>query len=209
MFSPDCFESSIPQSYFKTEISGLTFNKLANGRKFFKLINEQMKHHGLKYEPNKLHTDPIYFTPFGECNPGGIYFCDESIMYRWYKYNDYLMYYYAEVKIPDDAKVYIEYHKVKTDKLYLGEFNKYWDNENIVSKIVDMDGLLLRYINKQTHDICMIAVKNNGMALKFVKHQSHDICLAAVKDDGHALKYVINKTHKIYLTAVKNNGMML
>ena len=37
-------------------------------------------------------------------------------------YNYYLMDYYAEVTVPDDARVYMERNKVKADKIEIKQF---------------------------------------------------------------------------------------
>jgi hypothetical protein len=46
-------------------------------------------------------------------------------------------------------------------------------------------GDALQYVNNQTENICLEAVKQ-----KYVKNQTENICLEAVKKDGYALQYV-------------------
>lgn len=46
---------------------------------------------------------------------------------------------------------------------------------------VRQDGLELKFVMKQTPEICMTAVKQNGLALKYVEKQTPEIWLAAVR----------------------------
>ena len=48
----------------------------------------------------------------------------------------------------------------------------------------------LEYVEKQTPEICLAAVKENGNALYYVKDQTPELCLAAVKQDERALQFV-------------------
>jgi len=38
---------------------------------FYKILNEEETHHGLKYQTG-LNEDPLPFNPNGDCEPGGI-----------------------------------------------------------------------------------------------------------------------------------------
>jgi hypothetical protein len=64
----------------------------------------------------------------------------------------------------------------------------------------------LSYIETQTEELCLAAVKQNVCALKWVKHQDEGVCLAAVQQDGLALKWVNAQTEAICLAAVQNYG---
>ena len=66
-------------------------------------------------------------------------------------------------------------------------------------------GFNLKYVHKQTSEICLVAVKENGSALQYVRKQTPEICLAAVKKEGYALRFVCNQTPEICLEAVRNN----
>ncbi|WGH49980.1 hypothetical protein [Pseudoalteromonas phage vB_PtuP_Slicky01] len=55
---------------------------------------------------------------------------------------------------------------------------------------VKQDGWALRFVRKQTPEICLAAVKQSGWALQFVREQTPEICLAAVKEDSGSIKYV-------------------
>ena len=48
----------------------------------------------------------------------------------------------------------------------------------------------LKYVRRQTPEICLAAVKQDAMALEHVQEQTPEICLAAVEEDCDALEYV-------------------
>ena len=55
---------------------------------------------------------------------------------------------------------------------------------------VKQNGLALKYVKKQTNELCLEAVKQNGCALQYVKIQTSEICLEAVKQNINSLKYI-------------------
>ena len=61
-------------------------------------------------------------------------------------------------------------------------------SEQYALKSVRFDGMRLRFVSKQTPEICLAAVKQNAKALQYVKIQTPEICLAAVENDGNALQ---------------------
>jgi len=71
------------------------------------------------------------------------------------------------------------------------------------------DGLALKSMEDQTHEMCLIAVGQNSEALQYVKNQTDEICLVAVMRDGEALQYVKNQTEEICLAAVNKIGRAL
>ena len=72
--------------------------------------------------------------------------------------------------------------------------------EEVCMAAVKQNGFTLQYVENQTEEICLAAVNQNGLALQLVKNQTEDICLAAVKQDGWALKYVnIDKFPDVYV----------
>lgn len=65
------------------------------------------------------------------------------------------------------------------------------------------DGLALQYIQKQTPEMCMAALKQNGLALQFVEKQTPEICLEAVRQNGLALQFVKEQTLELLLEVLK------
>ncbi len=58
--------------------------------------------------------------------------------------------------------------------------------------------MALQYVNKQTEEICLQAVRIDGRALQYVKEQTEEICLESVRQNGKVLQYVKNRL-KIYV----------
>lgn len=74
---------------------------------------------------------------------------------------------------------------------------------------VKRDGYALKFVKEQTPEICMAAVKENGDALEDVKEQTQEICIAAVQNYPRAFQYVVEQTPEICLAAVSRNGDIL
>jgi hypothetical protein len=75
-----------------------------------------------------INTDK--FLPSGKCLGGGLYFFDFVYI------EDYLDHYgerISIVKIPNDARVYIEEKKIKADKIYLEETHKFGERFNFLN----------------------------------------------------------------------------
>jgi hypothetical protein len=96
---------------------------------------------------------------------------------------------------------------------YKEQYNKLSIKKNLSGKealeAVKQNGYTLRYVAKQTDEICLEAVKQDGCALCYVAKQTDEICLEAVKQNGMALEYVKNKKYEICLEAVKQNGLAI
>jgi hypothetical protein len=52
------------------------------------------------------------------------------------------------------------------------------------------DGLALRYVKKQTPELCLAAVQQNGWALLYAKEQTPELCFAAVQQNSLVLEYI-------------------
>ena len=192
-------------------LTGREFNEKYVDKKFVKLTNKEEKHNGYEFKSG-LNVDTKQFYPYGECQPGGIYFCDWERLPIWLNYNGNRMCYMRLVTIPDDAQVYKEEDKFKADKLILGERQEIseleiWNDREYCAAAVELNGHILKYL--QTEEICMAAVKRNGYELQDVRNQTEEICMEAVRQNGLALEYVFDQTEEICLEAVKRNGMAL
>jgi hypothetical protein len=194
--------------YLYQEMTGLRFNELMQGKVFYKLINKTMIHNGFIFQSNALNIDTKEFCASAK-TPCGIHFCESIDVHLWYIYNDLLMHYYSLVSIPNDAKIYIERHKIKADRVLLGEFKEIWRDPNISYEIIKHRPNAFQHIIRQTPDLCISAVTKCPDMLQYVKLQTHDMCLNAVKQDGLILRYVQWQTGIICLSAVKQNGLAL
>jgi hypothetical protein len=192
-------------TYYKIEITGKLFNNLTldRGDTHYKLIHRTKIHNGYRFSPNTLHHDVVGFYPYDECKPGGIYFCSEDDLHHWCAFNNFEAYYYAKVSIPDNARVYIEHRKIKSDKVYLGEFKKLWTDANMISCILQKRGVLLKHVQYQTSEMCEVAVNQNTDALQYVKNQTYKICKIAIERYPDSLRLVRNQTYNICKLAIE------
>lgn len=105
----------------------------------------------------------------------------------------------------------IVYYRIKDEKVSK-EFDK---PVEIMHEILRKNTILfwgveryeeaLKYIEDQTPEICLAAVRRHGCALQYVKRQTPEICMEAVKRDGYALKYVKEQTEEICIAAVEQD----
>jgi len=81
----------------------------------------------------------------------------------------------------------------------------------ICEAAVRWSGAALQYVKaincQQYPELCLLAAARGG--LKYVKKQTSEICLAAVRADGGALALVNEQTFEICLEAVRQDGTML
>lgn len=90
---------------------------------YYKVINKELKHYGLKYKKG-LVIDSIPFNddPKASCVPGGIYFTDMEYITNFFHYG----YWVYAVTIPNGAKVIKNRIKWRADKVVLGKrWNKF------------------------------------------------------------------------------------
>lgn len=100
--------------------------------KFYKILDETECHNGLQYKTG-LNIDPIPFNPSGDCEPGGIYYAREDILY-FLDYGPWI----REVTLPDDARTYLNPRlpvKWKADKVILGERRRI--NDEVIEELLD------------------------------------------------------------------------
>jgi len=85
---------------------------------YYKILNDNEKHQGLQYKTG-LNVDPIPFNPFGDREPGGIYFAEKDIL-GFIDYGPWI----RKVIIPEDAQIYENPNlpkEWKADKVILEE----------------------------------------------------------------------------------------
>jgi hypothetical protein len=127
----------IISSYQKQELTGTEFNEKFKNFRFFKLLNNNENHYNLQYKTG-LIIDPRKFCPYGECNAGGLYFTHGYHIYNFLIHKGIYMFYFREVTIPDDAKVYVEsLGKIKADKIIVGERKNLYDLVSFMKNKID------------------------------------------------------------------------
>jgi len=184
-----------------TELSGAKFNKIYHQTKFYKFLYDDLIHHDFHYKLG-LNVDHVSFNPYGLCSSGGLYFCEQSKCHMyWSHYGTKL----GIVEIPDDARVYIENDKFKTDKL-------------ILTNIIDFNDILDDFwidivFGKEVLAMYIRAVKENGLALEYIKDpfKTYELCKIAIKENGLALQYVEDscKTYELCEMAIIQNAASL
>ncbi len=75
----------------------------------------------------------------------------------------------------------------------------------ILKNILNKNGLLLEFIENQTEELCIIAIKNNINAYTFVKNKTYEINKILLNIDGNMLQYIENQTDELCIIAIKNN----
>src|SRR3989339_2108397 len=170
--------------------SGEEFNEKYKECEFYKLLNKDLTHYGYTYKDG-LNMDVNEFNPKGECSKGGLYFTEKNKIPMWLDTYSFI----TKCVIPNDAKIYIENNKFKSDKLIVEINNKVdicdsliWHDEFYCKIAVQQNGNALKYVKKQTEEICKMAVQQNGYALQYVKEQTEEICKLAVQQNGYALE---------------------
>ena len=121
-------------------ISGKEFNSLFSQHKFCKILHETLNHNGFQYKEG-LNIDSEEFYPHDECEKGGLYFAMEEHILLYTEYGSKI----ATVHIPDDAMVYIEKEKFKSNKIILSDIIPLNQYPPFMKKCIRQDASL-RYV---------------------------------------------------------------
>jgi len=188
------------------------FSELYPTTKFYKITLQRETHNGFLFETG-LNIDDVQFNPTGECRPGGIYFTEFNKIPKWIDYRSDL-HWIREVTFDEYSQIYIEKNCFKTDRIILGERMSISDfykdiDEKTILKHLSINGNLLKFIENQTDEMCIIACINSGLALQYVKNQTHETCLIACTKNGYALDYVEDQTDGICFVACTKTGRAL
>jgi hypothetical protein len=144
------------QNLYK-EVTGEEINNMTNNEIFVKCIAENLTHHNFTYKIG-LNKDTQIFYPCSNCKSGGFYFTDTKNINKFLHYGTKL----ANVKIPNNARCYLEIDKIKCDQFILElieplKNHKLTKNHDIFSKtanidtyikIVKQNGFMIRHIDK-------------------------------------------------------------
>jgi hypothetical protein len=195
-------------------ISGKEFNdKLANDPAFpfykkelIKLTVEDNIHNGFKFKLG-LNVDSVPFNAYGSCTKGGFYFTFSHCWSEWLNYGDKFMYWMWDVKIPDDALVYLESGtKIKADKIILENKRCIYDDEERCILAMRRNGLAIQFIKDPSEEMKLEAVRQDGWAIRFIKDPSERVQLEAVRQDGYAIRFIKDPSEKMKLEAVRYDG---
>ena len=192
----------------ESKVVNAYLHKLHNSAKYYKILNEEMKHHGYQYQLG-LNVDAHPLNKEKWCTRGGLHITTLENIYRYLGYGVYV----AEVEIPADAVVLKDDGCIKVDKIIiknvkkLKDFDELWCNEKLCIKSVKEDIKSLRYVKEQTEKICLAAVKNDGAALEYVKKQTEKICLAAIEQNMESLRFVGEEWEELYEFAIEKDPL--
>ena len=213
---------------FDYVISGADFNKEHDKIQFYKFLPNDLMFYNYQYELG-LNSNELSFDSTGSYIKGGLYFCDKSKCHLfWKSYGTKL----ALITIPNDATVYVEKDKFKSNKIIITDILDFTDvPDDFWLIIFNHSCIAFEYIKNQTEELCVLAINKNpwliasvhdqflteelcklavnisGIVLQLIKNQTKDICTLAVKQHGMALKYVQNQflTKDICFLAVKQD----
>ena len=201
-----------------------------------KVLSDDLKHYTYQYKLglNKIEDNNETFIPEGECKKGGLYFCNMACFLDFLDFGNKM----AILEIPNDAQIYIEKFKFKTDRFIIKEIielknfyiDEYYNDkdlkeivfyrpkmfefiknktEELYKVVLRGDGNYFKDIKEQTEEICIMACARNGYNLEYVKEQTEKICLAACKAAPYSLQLVKNQTEEMCIIACSINGFAL
>lgn len=61
--------------------------------------------------------------------------------------------------------------------------------EEVMNRVIDY-GCDIEYVQDQTPELCLAAVRSDWVALRFIKRQTLELCIEAVEENSRAMKYV-------------------
>ena len=135
------------------------------------------------------------------------------------KQNPYMIQFIFEtfgdiIQINDKYEIYKLAIKENCNILkYISNIDNYNNDIELCKTLITVNGLSLKYIEKQTFELCHLAVKQNGNSLEFVKPElmTKELCHLAVQQNGDALEFVKPEliTKEMCKLAFQQNGLSL
>lgn len=177
-------------SFFTKELTGKKFNKENPTAKYMILTNKEEKVENCELK-NGMNLFPFKRDPNGNRESDGILFASTDIMLKLVSENDN---WYRMVSIPDDAKIHKVQNFFYADKIILYKREYIWTDTIACSHIISHNAEMIRYVENQTHNMCLFAVSNNGYLLRHVKEKTYDICLKAIQMFGATIKNIGKNT---------------
>jgi len=162
-------------------IVGSAFKKIY-GNVFYKILNDSLSHIGFTYKFGE-NIDTMSFD-FND-GRGGLHFTTLENLWIFRSFGNLV----AKINIDDDDFVmcYEDDTEFKVHKLTIIEIIPFMDfiNSDIVISLscVKFDGLMLKYIQKQTPEICLESILQNDRALYFIEEQIYIDCIEYVKQN--------------------------
>lgn len=179
------------------------------GKIYYKVMDNSLKHYNYQYNYG-LNTLPETYDPERMCGSGGFYVCDLDDLPRWLcLYPDGKIH---EVQIPEDARIVSLDNKYKVDKLILGHglrINEFIKKHKLEEKFIEYLTDNLRYIDRQTPEMCGRMIDRNWESLQFVKKQTKKLCKKAIDYHYSAIGFVKKQTADLCEFALAKNPMAI
>jgi len=211
------------------------FNGMYENCKFIVLVNDKNEYsYGNEVKKGIMEKEININSNYAH---GGIEVSlQTNISERMTYENKYVGYY--DVRILDDANIYIDRDLFKINKIEitsdlktLDQLECFINNDDFCESVVKKDPFMIKYIKycsnnfykkivglypnlfekMDTYDkeIILAAVKKNGKLLKHAKYQDLEICEEAINNDPSAIEFANYQSKNIALSAVVFFGMNL
>ena len=172
---------------------------------YYKIMNPNMRNRNVQYVVGLNEYD----KEISNNGHDGFHLCTERNISYWLRlYRNPVV---SVAYLCPESVVRKGARKLRTNRCILETpvpIREFLRTQNCAEYLMD-DGLLLEYMDTQTPELCMLAVKQNGRALQFVKEPNEDIVRAAVLQNARALEYVTNPSRDVCMLAVRQNGLAL
>ena len=166
------------ESFTGKTMTGREFNDLIGSEPMIKFTTESENHNGFQLRTG-LNVDTQPFYNKHSCHCGGIYFTSLYYFHTWVVYSNKRCVQFRYVTVPDDARVYIESHKFKADKIIMSEARPL----NSISTLWEESKYALNGINSQ-NIVYMMQEKFNMPELYYMN---------TMKNRPGYVRYVPNK----------------
>ena len=158
-------------------LSGIELKEILRERslQLTKFFNMEELHNGYQYTKG-LNKDPNPFHPLGECEKGGFYFFVGKVDIDLVEgYVNFDISHKRKVSIPDDAQVYVERNKCKSDKLVIRDRLEL-SNEEFVEYFRSIDN------RQKTQELCEMVVERKPWYFQDVPTQfkTREMCKKVV-----------------------------
>lgn len=177
------------------EYTGAEINA-ANIGPLVKLTSADENHNGFVFHTGR-NTDSVPFNPIGECTRGGMYFCKMKNAYNFFNYNSKRMVYFRYVTLPENARVYVERGKYKTDCFILSEREEIFTSREMLLATIDRKNMIrkLKYIKFFSlpvfDDEIYERLVANGVLHDDVpkEYRTHDALMNVIQTPFHLIAY--------------------
>ena len=167
-------------------LSGEEFNRYCSEKNLhlYKILRGDLCHHNFCYNVG-LNTLKDTFHPYGDCEWGGLYFCDHINVFHWLKLGTII----ADVTIPDGAQVCLQkFGKYKCDQMIISNLRKI---DQSVIKMLVSSGSDIHVANE--HALLCALFDADYFRIKWLTEEGSDVNKMDHRELCSALRYLYNK----------------